>query len=296
MALYLGRDWSIKYDKEAPVANATLKYADIGNPNGEPIICIHGTNISDSILTPLKFYPQLFEDYRLIAYRRAGYNGSTLEKDSLSIEESADHAVQLLDHLNIPKAHLLAFSLGGIIGFQTMVSHPDRIHSSALLEAYLPRESQTAIDANIAAYMKTVALYEAGKKREAAESYMQDVCGPSFLSAVDMTCSLDVWDRVLESLNIVYDIDFPAVSNWQFTPSKADELISEKPTMPVLTVLGLDSEATMPGFRETQNWLMKWLPQAERALIPHATHGLQIMNPVAVGEAVHSFFKKYPIK
>jgi hypothetical protein len=65
--------------------------------------------------------------------------------------------------------------------------------------------------------------------------------------------------------------------------------------MPVLAAMGMDSEAAMPGFRETQRWLMNWLPQAERAAIPHATHGMQSMNPAAVGEAVYTFFKKYPM-
>jgi pimeloyl-ACP methyl ester carboxylesterase len=176
-----------------------------------------------------------------------------------------------------------------------MLSHPDRVHSAALLEAYLPRESQEAIDANIAAFMRAMEMYQAGDKLEGAMSYMQDICGPSFLSAVDMTCPLDVWDRVTESADVTFTVDFPAISNWEFTPSKADELIDKKPTMPVLAMMGIDSEAVLPGFRETQRWLMNWLPQAERAAIPYATHGMQIMNPVAVGEAVYAFFKKYPM-
>ena len=295
MALYLGRDWTVEHDKKAPVAQTTLRYADVGNPLGEPIICIHGTNIADSLITPLKFYPRLFEEFRLISYYRAGYNGSTLEKDSVSIEEGAGHAVQLLDHLNIDKAHFLSFSFGGVLGFQAMLSYPERVHTSALLEAYLPRESQAAIDANIAAFMKAMEMYQAGKKVEGAISYMEDVCGPRFLSAVDMTGPLDVWDRVAESVDTTFTVDFPAISNWAFAPSKADELVDVKPSMPVLAVMGMDSEAAMPGFRETQRWLMNWLPQAERAAIPYATHGMQSMNPAAVGEAVYTFFKKYPM-
>jgi hypothetical protein len=77
--------------------------------------------------------------------------------------------------------------------------------------------------------------------------------------------------------------------------SEADQLVSQKPAMPVLAVMGLDSEAAMPGFRETQRFLMNWLPQAERCGIPNATHGMQSMNPVAVGEAVHTFLKKHPL-
>ena len=54
--------------------------------------------------------------------------------------------------------------------------------------------------------------------------------------------------------------------------------------MPVLAVMGLDSEEAMPGFRETQRFLMEWLPQAERCGVIGATHGMQSMNPLAVGD------------
>jgi hypothetical protein len=63
--------------------------------------------------------------------------------------------------------------------------------------------------------------------------------------------------------------------------------------MPVLAVMGLDSESAMPGFRETQRFLMTWLPQAERCGIIRATHGMPSMNPLAVGEGVHAFLKKH---
>ncbi len=96
-ALYLGREWNVDHNQRAKVSNAELRYAVLGR--GEPILCIHGTSIADSLITPLKFYPPLFEEYQLISYYRAGYNGSTLDKDSFSIEEDAEHVKELLDHL-----------------------------------------------------------------------------------------------------------------------------------------------------------------------------------------------------
>ena len=192
--MYIGRDWSIPHDKRAKVSNAELRYAVLGK--GEPVLCIHGTNIADSVITPLRFYPPLFEDYQMISYYRAGYNGSTLTKDSLSIEEGAQHVKELLDHLGIEKAHLLSFSFGGVIGFQFMLSYPERAHSVVLMEPYLPREEQAAIDANVKAFQRAMVLYQAGDKLGAAQAYMEDVCGPNFLSAVDMTGPLDVWERV----------------------------------------------------------------------------------------------------
>src|SRR5919106_1296260 len=280
--LYNGREWNIDHNQRVKVNNAELRYAMLGS--GEPILCIHGTSIADSLIPRWRFYPPLFEEYQLISYYRAGYNGSTLEKSSLSIEEGAEHAKQLLDHLGIEKAHILSFSFGGVIGFQFLLSYPERAHSAILLEPYLSREAQDGVQANIDAFNRAMEIYQTGDKLGAALRYMEDVCGPSFLGAVEMTGPLDVWRRVEECVDTTFTVDFPAISSWGFRMSQADSLVPQKPSMPVLAVMGLDSEAAMPGFRETQRFLMNWLPQAERCGIMNATHGMQSMNPIAVGE------------
>jgi pimeloyl-ACP methyl ester carboxylesterase len=292
-ALYLGREWNVDHNRRAKVSNAELRYAVLGD--GEPVLCIHGTSIADSLITPLSFYPPLARDYQLISYYRAGYNGSTLDKNELSIEEGAEHARQLLDHLGIEKAHIMAFSFGGVIGVQFLLSYPERAHTAILLEPYLPREEPAAVKANMNAFTNAFELYQAGQKLAAAQQYMEAVCGPSFLSAVEMTGPLDVWDRVEKAVDTTFTVDFPAISQWGFRMSEADRMVSRKPSMPVLAVMGLDSESAMPGFRETQRFLMSWLPQAERCGIPNATHGMQSMNPVAVGEAAHSFLRRHPL-
>ena len=138
-------------------------------------------------------------------------------------------------------------------------------------------------------------LFNAGEKLRAAQSYMEAVCGPRFLSAVEMTGPLNVWDRVEECAATTFLVDFPAISSWGFKMSRADSLVSNKPSMPILAVMGLDSESAMPGFRETQRFLMNWLPQAERCGIMNATHGMQSMNPLAVGEGVYAFLKRHPM-
>jgi len=291
--LYNGREWNVDHDKLAAVSNAELRYADLGS--GEPVITVHGTTVADSLITPLRFYPDLFRDYRMISYYRAGYNGSKLTKDSLSIEEGAEHIGELMDHLGIEKAHIVAFSFGGVIGFQFMLSHPERVHTATLLEPYMPREEPDAIQANIDAYMAAMELFQGGDKLGAALLYMVKVCGPNFLSCVELTGPLDVWKRVEACVDTTFTIDFPAISNWPFRMSSADDFVSTKPSMPVLAMMGTDSESAMRGFRATQRWLMNWLPQAERAGILNATHGMQSMNPVAVGEALYTFLKKHPM-
>jgi pimeloyl-ACP methyl ester carboxylesterase len=286
---YTGRDWSVDHNQTFQASNAKIKYAVVGE--GEPIICVHGTTLADSLITPLRLYTPLFDKYQFISYYRAGYNGSTLEKDSLSIEEGADHIKELLKHLNIKKAHLLAFSFGGVIGMQFILKYSEMLKSAILLEPYLPRESKEAIDANTDAFMKAYGLYSQGLKVEAALQYMEDVCGKDFFSAVDMTGPLDVWERMKQSIDTTFQIDFPAISNWDFKMSEALKNINPKPEIQVLAMMGFLSEAQMPGFRETQRFLMEFFPNASRCGILGATHGMQSMNPLAVGEGIFNFLQ-----
>lgn len=178
-----------------------------------------------------------------------------------------------------------------------MLSYPEMVHSAILLEPYLNRESPEAVEANVRAFNRAMELFQAGDKLGAAQLYMVDVCGPSFLGAVDMTNPLDVWDRVSVAADIAFNIDFPAIVNWGFKMSdaRAGKFDDKKPTMPILAVMGLDSEAAMPGFREVQQFLMDWLPQAERCGIMNATHGMQSMNPIEVGQAALAFLRKHPM-
>jgi pimeloyl-ACP methyl ester carboxylesterase len=292
-ALSPRRDLTIDPDKVAPLNGARLRYFDRGA--GEPILMIHGTSLADSLATPLRLYPPLYDQHRVISYYRAGYNGSTFDGAGVSIADGARHAVELLDHLGIEKAHLMAFSFGGVIGFEAILKYPDRFASAVLLEPYLPRESQKAIDANIAAYMGAMELYQAGDKLGAGLRYMEAVCGPDFLSAVQMTGPLDVWQRGADAMTTTFEVDFPAISTWDFRPSQADAYAPARTKVPVLACMGLQSEAAIPGFRETQDFLMQWLPDVERAGIPFATHGMQSMNPIAVGEAAVDFISRHPI-
>ncbi|MEM6427897.1 MAG: alpha/beta hydrolase [Deinococcota bacterium] len=289
-----GRDWGVPFDQWAELDGVRLRYGSHGT--GEPVLVVHGVNIADSILPPFMLYPEIFEHYQFIGYYRAGYHGSTCDDAQISIEAGARHLKQLLEHLNINKVHLLSFSFGGLIAMQAMLSYPDLFHTSVMIEPYLPKQSQAALDANMHAYQQAHAFYEQGDKLKAAQTYMTAIAGPSFLGCIDLTCSRDVWDKVVEATDTFFQIEMPAYANWAFRPWHADDfIVSKKPDMPVLAMMGSDSESILPGFRETQTFLLDWFPQAERCGIPYATHGVQLMNPVAAASATLRFLQKHPL-
>lgn len=76
-----------------------------------------------------------------------------VERDDLSIARLSLDLVQVLTHLQVDRANLLGFSLGGLVSLETAVSHPNLVRNLVLAAthytagAYLPEvtdESQTS--------------------------------------------------------------------------------------------------------------------------------------------------------
>lgn len=286
------RDWKVVHDKRAQINDEiTLLYAVVGS--GEPVLLIHGAQMADSIIGPFMLHREIFAGYQLISYYRAGYSGSTRPRQPISMLQQAEHAVLLLKSMGVPKAHLIAHSFGGLVALQMAISFPEAVHSAILLEPFLPRSNPQTVAYYTQQVNHAIELYQSGQKRAALEAFLQFTAGPNILSAIDLTCPLDSWDNGSVDIDAFFAIDMPGLQGWDFDPQHVEAV--RKPTMPALAVTGMLSETACPGFREGQQFLLSWLPQAERLGVESATHGLQIMNPRRVAEGSVAFFKEHPI-
>ena len=80
-------------------------------------------------MTPLKFYPPLIENYQLISYYRAGYNGSTLEKGSPAASRRAPSTSSSCSTTSASRRPTSWPSpSAACIGFQFLLSYPERAH------------------------------------------------------------------------------------------------------------------------------------------------------------------------
>jgi pimeloyl-ACP methyl ester carboxylesterase len=294
-AIGRGRSWDVPHDKFAPTRHGQLQYADVGQ--GEPVVLVHATNLVDSLVTPLRLYEPLFDNYRIISYYRAGYRGSSLNPgvEKITIEDGSDHFVDLLDHLGIEKAHIVGYSFWGVTVWDGMLRHADRFASSTLIEPFLPREAPASLQANIDSWMAVQPFAMQGDWENAGRTYVQAVWGDFFPSCCETTNPLDIWEKFPDDVRVAFTYDFPSYLEWPFRMSAAANFDAVKPTMPVLSMLGLESEKAMPGFVETHRFILDWLPQAERAGIPYASHSMQNSNPIAVGEALVDFLQRHPL-
>lgn len=101
---------------------------------GAPVILIHGLYASAQKNWGFNgVISNLAQHYHVIALDCRGHGDSdkpTGEGD-YGIK-MVDDVVHLMDHLNVPTANIVGYSMGGMIALKLAVAHPDRVHSVVL--------------------------------------------------------------------------------------------------------------------------------------------------------------------
>jgi pimeloyl-ACP methyl ester carboxylesterase len=101
---------------------------------GEPVVLIHGLHSSADINWRLTgIFADLAQDHRVIALDLPGHGRSDRpEKDEAYGLQLVRDVILLLDHLKIEKAHIVGYSLGGMVALKLVAQHPDRVLSATI--------------------------------------------------------------------------------------------------------------------------------------------------------------------
>ena len=105
------------------VSDTTIYYETFGN--GKPLVIIPGWGTEITTILPL--IEKFALDYRVIAVDNRGTGRSGKPDSPYSIEQMADDLVAVLDALEIPKAHILGLSMGGMIAQMAAAKYPGRV-------------------------------------------------------------------------------------------------------------------------------------------------------------------------
>lgn len=110
-----------------------LSYFDEGDPSGEPVLLIHGFASSALVNWVHPGWLKTLGDagYRVIAIDNRGHGQSDKPHDPQAYvpRQMAGDAVALLDHLGIPEAHVMGYSMGARISAFVGLEHPNRVRS-----------------------------------------------------------------------------------------------------------------------------------------------------------------------
>ena len=101
--------------------------AEFGPRDGKPVVMVHGglanANYFGEVIPLL-----VAEGFHVVAMDSRGHGRSTRSAQPYSYELMASDVVAMMDALRIPKADLVGWSDGGIIGIVMAIHHPERLN------------------------------------------------------------------------------------------------------------------------------------------------------------------------
>ncbi len=109
-----------------------IQYSVAGS--GPPVVLIHGLFASAQFNWGVPGITKaLATNNQVIALDARGHGGSGRPDQERDYGvEMAEDVVRLLDHLKIRKAHVIGYSMGGMITMKLMTLHPERVQSAVL--------------------------------------------------------------------------------------------------------------------------------------------------------------------
>lgn len=116
----------------APVNGLSMYYEVHGS--GEPVVLLHGafmtiTNNWDG------WIGELSKTRKVIAVELQGHGRTADVPRAFTNENLAADVAALLDHLRIPQADLVGYSMGGSVAMQTAIRHPAKVRKAVIISS-----------------------------------------------------------------------------------------------------------------------------------------------------------------
>ncbi len=104
-----------------------------GSRENPAVVLIHGLGLNKSMW--LDYLPELAKDHFVVIYDLFGHGTSYKPQSQPSLDLFSSQLKELLDDLDISRATLIGFSLGGMINRRFAIDFPDRVESLVILNS-----------------------------------------------------------------------------------------------------------------------------------------------------------------
>ena len=258
--------------KYAEVNGIRLYYEVTGT--GKPLVLLHGGLGAIEMFGPNLNI--LGQGRQLIAVDLQGH-GRTADIDRpFSLQSMADDIAALLKHLNIPRADLMGYSLGGAVAMQAAVRHPQLVDRLILVSTMVRtnayhaeiRAQQGQVNAAAAEFMKETPMY---KLYTSIAPRPQDF--PRLLDKIGAFMKNDL-DLTNEFKKITAPTLIVAGDSDIFPPSHAVEMF-----------------ALLGGGLKDAGWDGSGLPKSQLSIIPGASH-YNIFSDTRVAGIANAFLAR----
>lgn len=115
-------------------------YETYGMPENPAVILIHGLGLTSQ--TWEDFIQACAQNYYVITYDLCGHGQSDLPDETPSLRVLSRQLAGLISHLGLAQAHLIGFSLGGMINRRFAMDYPDKVASLIILNSPHERTSE----------------------------------------------------------------------------------------------------------------------------------------------------------
>jgi aminoacrylate hydrolase len=106
------------------IAGGEIQYEESGR--GEPLVFVSGLNGVGRYWQPQ--VPVFSEKFRVITYDQRGTGESDRLQREFSVDQMARELAELMDALDIARAHIVGLSTGGAIGQTLAIEQPERVN------------------------------------------------------------------------------------------------------------------------------------------------------------------------
>jgi 3-oxoadipate enol-lactonase len=109
-----------------------IPFHTVAGPEDAPVLLL-----SNSLGTTLKMWDpqtdQLAKHFRLVRYDTRGHGSSQTPPGPYSLDDVGTDVIELLDHLDVARAHVAGLSLGGMTAMWLAINAPERVEKLVLL-------------------------------------------------------------------------------------------------------------------------------------------------------------------
>ena len=261
--------------KKTIVNGVEIAYRIFGN--GHPLIMIMGFGGIMEVWQP-DLLEQLSQNYRVIIFDNRGIGESTADEREITIELFAQDTAELMDTLNIDKAHIMGFSMGSMISLQTAIDFPDKIDRLVLYAAECGGKESVPHSKDVWNLLgdNTIPLEEKHKKTLKVllpEKWRNEHPDPAeYFPPVSKAVSMESLDQ-----------QFRAIIKWKGCYDRLDSI--DKLT---LLVTGVEDICLSPknSFIIGERIPCSWVVQ-----LPGCGHGMMYQEPGKLFEVVHTFLE-----
>jgi pimeloyl-ACP methyl ester carboxylesterase len=266
----------------AAINGIRINYNAVGE--GEPLLLIMGYGMpGDAWLGSLPF----LQGFRAIYYDNRGTGQSDAPEGQYTIEQMAEDASGLLDHLGIPAAYVYGVSMGGMIAQELVLRHPKKVRALVLgcttcggAAAKLPEP------AVVESLVSVVQSMSAGDTAVWVDGQLPLLFTPEWIAANPGI--RDVFLMMAPMLPPTPPETAQRAMAGIFAWSSHDRL--PHITTPTFVIHG-DRDVLIPV--ENAHLIASRIPQARLHIVPGAGHGYPAQDPVGVHQLVTDFLRAH---